>query len=213
MKAESNVQLIFGRKGSGKSTLGENLMSVYRRVIFFDFLNEHSKSAKFKVRSARDFIAFDKKHPNTSVIFASYTFEDESEHSEEVEAILNYLYKTGENTDKNAETVLFFEEGQFYFPEKLLTFTLKKIITGGRHAQLNMIITTQRPAQISKALVSSADIVYMSFIWEKNDYEYIKRSFPQEVVSKFEFLHDGKFLKYSNKTKDIDFIEVFKSKK
>lgn len=210
MKGESLVQVIFGRKGSGKSTLASLLLKKYSRVIYFDFLNEHKKSAKWSVKDARTFIAFDKKHPNESVIFASHIYDDEDDHAHEIEMILNYLYKIGENSDRHKDTVLVFEESQFYFPEKFLSFTLKKFITGGRHAQLNQIHTTQRPAQVSKGLVQSADEIFISRIAEKNDREYIKKSFPEEVIEKIDTLKHGDFLKYSNNTQEIEIIEVLK---
>lgn len=204
MNGQSRIISIIGRKGSGKTTLSKSLAESYRRRIIFDFANEHP--GKF-VTSSENFIAFDKKYPDQSINIRFSIEEDMDEVQTITEEILRHLYTRNLNTHNLKDTVIVFEEAQFFFPQKILSSSLSRILTVGRHAGLNIIANTQRPALVSKTLLSQSDEIYTSFIWEKYDLKYLQSVVGDEVLQA-QSLENGIFLRFDGKSKP-EKINVF----
>lgn len=205
MGGQSCIITVIGRKGSGKTTLSRQLAKNYQRRIVFDFANEHPGRY---VKSAENFIAYDRKYPFESI---NVRFEVDAD-TEEVEGItediLHYLYKTNLNTHNLKNTVVVFEEAQFFFPQKISSNTITRILTVGRHAGLNIIANTQRPAIVSKTLLSQSDEIYTSFIWEKYDLKYLQ-SVVGDGVLEAKKLSNGEFIRFDGKSTP-EKINVFK---
>lgn len=195
MNGVSRIISVIGRKGSGKTTLSKQLAATYSRKIIFDFADEHP--GKY-VTSSENFVAFDKKFPDQSINIRFEINEDMDEIAEITEEVLRHLYTKNLNTNKLKGTVLVFEEAQFFFPQKILSSSLSRILTVGRHAGLNIIANTQRPAIVSKTLLSQSDEIYCSFVWEKYDLKYLQSVVGDEVLQ-CSTLENGEFIRFDGK--------------
>lgn len=174
-KSDASIVTIVGMRGCGKSTLTQQIakQSKYNRKVVFDMVQEWNGA--FLYANSYDEFAnlwrenFHKKH---FTIIIRYVFGiDAHEIIETQTRITKLIYLTGR--DSEVETVLIFEEAQFYFPNMGLHPVNMHLLTTGRHAFINIIANTQRPASISKLLISQSQEIYIGQLYEMNDIKYL----------------------------------------
>lgn len=182
-KAEASVTMIVGVRGCGKSTLTNLLASQsdYDRKIVFDPMSEWN--SPLTVHSFEEFSEIWKKHfddPNFTIVVRFGFGASREQISGITDQIVRTLYYTGQHLDR--ATALIFEEAQFFFPQSYTTPTMDSLITTGRHARLSVIANTQRPANVSKNLISQADRLFVGRLYEKNDLVYLYASIGEEAL-------------------------------
>jgi DNA helicase HerA-like ATPase len=111
---------------------------------------------------------------------------------DEVSKIITLIYKTGR--DSGLPTCLIFEEAQFFFPVMGQNPVMMSLITTGRHANISVIANTQRPASVSKLLISQSPQIYIGRLFEMNDIKYLtdtcgEISFQAKSLKQFEFIY------------------------
>lgn len=114
--------------------------------------------------------------------------EEIIEHTEE---ILHHLYKRNLNTQNR--TLIVFEEAQFFFPNYSLPHTIQRYLTVGRHAGLSTIANSQRPALVSKTLLSMADETYIGKVVGLNDLTTLQKTHGEKALE-CSSLNVGEFL-------------------
>lgn len=208
--SDSYIITILGRRGSGKSTLTRILSEneKFSRKIVFDIVNEWQGT-----HVAHTFEEFANIWQNTFHL-DSYTIvvkfgigTDEQKIVETQTKITELVYRTG--VDSELETCLIFEEAQFYFPNFGLHRVNMHMLTTGRHAHINIIANTQRPASIHKLLISQSQAIYVGSLYELNDIKYLYGSIG-ELAEEASKLPPGEFIYYPvGKPEEIAVIQVF----
>ena len=171
--SDASITTILGMRGCGKSTLTKLLARSHPRKIVFDFVQEWDDGTHY-VESREEFEnifreVFNK--PSYTIIVRFQFGESQQKITEIQTQIAKLVYVVGR--DSEIETCLIFEEAQFYFPTHGLAPENMHLLTTGRHAFINIIANTQRPASISKLLLSQSKEVYIGSLYEMNDIKYL----------------------------------------
>lgn len=198
MLNETSVVTIFGTRGSGKTTVSRSLQKIYSRVIIFDRLREYRKKGEPEstifVQSFDDFSQkikenFDK---NKFRIIMEFSLDADAEEFNEA---CNLVYHTG-------NCLLVIEEIHHFASPHMLPKKLKELYLTGRHQNIALIATTQRPAELHKTVISQSHFIFAGRVFEPNDIRYLsgfmyEASKQLQKIEKFNFLiySDGEILK------------------
>lgn len=197
MLNETDITMIFGMRGSGKSTLTRRLSSVYPRRIVFDRLHEWNEGIIFK--SFLDFGRlwaenYDKE--SFTLVFQADIEAGNEQQSDVFNQILRVIYKTCKMQNAYSpifNTCLIFEEIHFYGGAQFIEPWLWECVLTGRHAGLAIIGNSQRPASVHKSLVSQSANLFVGQLYEPRDMQYLSEAMGQDAfkaktLPKFSFV-------------------------
>lgn len=169
---------IFGKSGCGKSTMQELIASAYPRQVVIDYLAEHT-SGDLITTSLEQFanflsIALADGRPTFKVVLQFS--EDDSADKKEIifDEAIKLAYKFGKFSGRGV--FLSVEEVQFFAGPMHVPHWLNSAILTGRHANLAVAISSQRPASVHKVLVSQASHVFVGQLFEMRDLEYLDKT-------------------------------------
>jgi DNA helicase HerA-like ATPase len=178
----TDVTVIFGQRGSGKSTLGRRLAEIYPHLVVFDPLGEWKSEKVFS--SFDEFRRLWLAHYADSeftLVFHRKPGMDLEFAASEFSRCVSAVYSTGfEQRKLDGELpashglCLVLEEVQFLAPLHALDPWLAESVFTGRHAGLAIIASTQRPASVHKSLVSQASNVFVGRLFEYRDVRYLE---------------------------------------
>lgn len=182
--------LVMGRRGCGKSFLAKRLQSIWPRRVIVDTLNEYSgpnivfnfhdfseKLIKLKLENKKEF----------ELIFQ---FNPENENSDvEFNELLRLCYYFS-----NIQIVI--EEIQLFSSPHFLPKWLKNCLLIGRHRNLSILATSQRPGEVNKTILSQCSHIFCGNIIEGNDLKYIS-NFLNLESKKLVSIPDRKFIYFS----------------
>jgi energy-coupling factor transporter ATP-binding protein EcfA2 len=183
--------LIMGQRGCGKSHLCKNLQKMWPKRVIIDTLGEYPDEGE----TCYSFHEFTRKIQELhSLKQESFTlviqFDPESEVSDtEFNEILRICYYFG-----NIQLVI--EEIQTFSTPHNLPHWLKQCLLKGRHKNLSLIFTTQRPGELNKTILSQCSHIFCGRIFETNDLNYVKSIFKnnsEELIN----IENRKFLYFS----------------
>ena len=193
--SSASITFVCGMRGCGKSTLTHQLANHHARKIVFDYVDEWNQPENCVVKSYDEFAnifreVFTRDQYTIVVKFAFGTPPDDIKDISS--QIITLLFKTGK--DSEIEACLVFEEAQFYFPNHTLEPAFMSLLTIGRHEHLNIIANTQRPASVSKLLISQAKDIYIGQLYESNDIKYLHETVgaladEARNLKQLEFIH------------------------
>ncbi len=175
----TDITVIFGQRGSGKSDMGKAISNIWRRRIVIDSLGEWKKSDGMElVTSSFDTAAayLERKigSENLGLVFQFDVDSNTELKKQTFNALLRLIWKRGKLTGENA--CLLIEEVQEFCGSNWAEEWLTKTIMLGRHANLAMIMSSQRPAQVARAITSQAHNLLVGQLFEFRDIEYIRQS-------------------------------------
>lgn len=209
MFSPTDVTVILGQRGCGKSTLGRKIASVYPRLVVIDRLREWgSGDVDFSTDRFDSFALYlrDALQKNFPKFRCALQFEVEQVSKEAVfSQAMRLCYKFGEISRRNL-AVLIEEVHHFATPHRVDHWLFESVMTG-RHSNQAIICSSQRPASVSKALVSQAHHVFLGQMFERNDIAYVADiigdasiQLPQLKVGEFLHYQPGKkIVKINNK--------------
>ena len=170
--SDAYITTVLGMRGCGKSTLTKILSRNHPRLIIFDIVDEWAGT-----HVAHNFQEFaniwrDQFNQGKYQIVIKFKFGTDQKTIIDIQTqITTLIYITGK--DSGIETCIIFEECQFYFPNHGLHAVNMHLLTTGRHAFINIIANSQRPASISKLLISQSKKIYVGQLYEANDIGYL----------------------------------------
>lgn len=166
---------IFGMTGCGKSTLTRSLATIYPRRIIFDRMGEWSNAglpvcsnfAEFshlyrQFYQAQEFTILYRPKPGLSQDFLV----------SDVNQVLALVYQVESQTGRGI--ALIFEEVWLYAPIHSTPPWLQEISLTGRHYNIAIVANAQRPAHVSKTLVTQSRHVFVGQFFEANDRKYLR---------------------------------------
>lgn len=195
-KSDASIVTIVGMRGCGKSTLTQKLASnkKYSRKVVFDMVMEWEGNYHY-VNSYTEFSNVWRENFNKEAFTIVVRFNFGSDQKEIIKTqtdIVRLMYLTGR--DSELYTAIIFEEAQFYFPNTGLHPINMHLLTTGRHAFIDIIANSQRPASISKLLISQSAEIYIGQLFESNDMNYLYDSvgdlaFHARELEKLSFIY------------------------
>ena len=182
---KSNITIIFGRRGSGKTTLAKELVNQEDRLIVFDTLSEYDGKGVL-ITDIFDLASYIKKNhtKNFRIIFCPLDLTNNFDY------ICEFIYLIGNLTFVIEEVDAFCSPFSNPIP-------FQKIIRYGRHKNISITTTTRRPAEMSRLLSSQANRIISFVQHEPRDIAYLKSIIGQEA-EKIKDLKDHQYLEYFN---------------
>ena len=202
------IVIILGKKGSGKSYLAKKkFLPRFHRVVILDSQDEYNPSEDLEKRLSSDF----------SYVKNFDEFEDEYIHKftdKKFHIVLRYddyfdddnLEDTFDLINTKGYCTLLLEEIHLFSSRG--KDALYRLITTGRHKNINLIVTTPRPQRLGVDFFANADIIITFTQRKTGDAEYLIRECSDEdfTVDQFKKLEDRQYLVIQGK--DI-FAEKF----
>ncbi len=158
------IELIFGKRGSGKTTLAKRLVKNYSNLIIIDPLREYHGVIFYQLD---DIIAYYERHGKFDIVYRPLD-EDESK--------VFILHKLG-----NVSFLI--EEIDLYMSANYVNEHLKALIKYGRHYNSHILGISRRTMEVSKLLTSQANRIWVSRMQENADVDYFKKlGFPEDKL-------------------------------
>jgi GTPase SAR1 family protein len=190
MPLEFNTQsriVILGRTRCGKTYLSTQIQKMFPRVVIIDTVQDYRPDGKSYFFS--DFETFGHwlvKAQYASEFRAVYQFSIHDVNKFEIaNEIFKILFSVG-------NVLLVVDEVQYY---KASHYLSEIILVGARHG-IATITSTQRPANISKDLISQSSDIFIGKLFETNDSKYLGDFLSNEDLLKISSLEPRKFLHF-----------------
>ena len=165
---KNKIAGIIGTKGTGKSSLAETIFKRRPRAVVFDTMGEYDYG--FCVSERRAFLSYLRKNEDFRVCYLPLEEEDFSFVSKAVRLKGGLLFIV--------------EEISQYCSANATDPEFAKCIQLGRHANLDILYTGQRFADISRRITSQTDVFYFFRVSEPRDLEAISARFGNEIAEK-----------------------------
>ena len=180
---EKIIELVFGKRGSGKSELAKILLQQHPRRIIFDTLGEYTDGVI--VENIEELKALWGKvyRRNFKIIYQPLDPEGE------FPIVAQLVWACGDVT-------ILIEECDRYAQFQRMCLPLKEIIQRGRHKNIALIGVTQRPPSIDRLLTSQAKKMCIFNTTEPNDIQYFREVIGDAVVTKIEQLKQYEYVEW-----------------
>ena len=147
--------LVMGRRGCGKSYLAKKLQELWPRKIIFDTLHEYQSESE----TANSFLEYCDKlarlksmSPDRFTLVVNFDIESEASQVE-FNQMLRLAYYYG-----NVQIII--EEIQNFSSPHFLPLWLKNCLLTGRHQNISLLFTTQRPGELNKTILSQCAHIF-----------------------------------------------------
>ena len=179
---------IIGRSGCGKSYLCKLLQKLFPRRIIFDSVNE------YQGRSLRRFSDWQSVLPELKdrskeleIIFQADPFIKNQ--AQVFDESLKLLYFAG-------HLCIITEEVQNFASVHSLPHWLRSCLLTGRHRDLALMFTTQRPGELHKTILSQCSHIFVGQLHDSNDIRYVS-NFLGTSANSLAMLQERQFLYFS----------------
>lgn len=179
----NEVILIFGKRGSGKTTLAKKLLSGRKRLFIFDTLREYKIGlVTDDIHEASEFLIGNE----FSIFKISYSPEIDDKRA--FNYVCNLIYSMKYVT-------FLIEEIDNYCSALIVPGAFSKIVRYGRHYDISIITTARRTAEVPRLLTSQATDFYIFSHHEPRDIDYFSHLFNPLVAERirnlkqFHYLH------------------------
>lgn len=182
---------ILGKRGSGKSTLAWEFAKLHPRLVVFDITNEHpDENFDYVVEDFETFCETILKTERSSSFRILFRFSVESDDQDaEFDHALRILYYRGNHA-------ILIEEVWTYSKRGYLPKWLRHCYLTGRHRNLSMIVTSQRPASVHKDIMAQTSQFFSGTMFESNDVRYLSEFLGKETAESLRALPQFRFLRY-----------------
>lgn len=189
---EKIIEVILGKRGSGKTYLAKKVLSRYRRYLVFDTLGEY-KDEGVVVQSLVELSEFWQKVYRGPFRIIYQPLDPESEFDQ----ICSQVWL--------CENLTFLvEEVDRYARPLAMSVPFKEIIQRGRHHDITFIGVTQRPHGVDKLITSQSKAMYIFNTTEPRDIKYFEDVVGSDVVKKLAELKEYEFVKWQDGTETLE---------
>lgn len=185
---------IVGNRGCGKSYLCRKIQDVFPKVVVIDALKEYTPTEERK-KGGVFFDSFDHFCDHLLELKTSrkkrfriiFQFDPANENNDVVfDQLLKVIYQCG-------NMLVVVEEVHLYASTHKVPLWLKNCFLTGRHRNLSIAITTQRPGELNKTILSQCEHVFVGRAHENNDLKYLS-NFLGAHADKLANLEKRKFI-------------------
>jgi len=168
MEKESEVTVILGRRGTGKTHKTKELLNEWRKnFVVWDFVGEYDEGTIISdVKVFYDQVKFSVEHEESIKIILRIIADRD---------LFENICRVVEDIGKSLGDVLYIvEEVDSVSSPNYCPASMESIIRYGRHSHVSFIGTSRRPADIPRILTSQGDYLYLFSIREPIDLKYLK---------------------------------------
>jgi len=189
---EKIIELILGKRGSGKSYLAKKMVLQHSRYLIYDTLGEYTDGVV--IQSLAELSTFWEKVYRKKFRIIYQPLDPELE----FDAICELVWQ--------CENMTFLvEEVDRYARPLAMSLPFKEIIQRGRHHDITFIGVTQRPHGVDKLITSQAKAMYIFNTTEPRDIKYFQEVVGDGVIEKFAELKQYEYVKWQDGT---DVLEI-----
>jgi hypothetical protein len=181
MAEEKIIDLIFGKRGSGKSVLASSLIRDQKRVLIYDTLGEYTEGVI--IESYPELCKFWAKvyRQNFRIIYQPLDPDGD------FETVCDLVFNCGNIT-------YLVEEIDCFCSAQALGINFKSIIQRGRHKDITLIGITQRPAGIARLITSQAKAMRIFNTTEPRDIDYFRQILGEALIKKLAELKEYEYV-------------------
>jgi len=172
--SHNTIGSLFGRKGSGKSTLVGEITRDFRRVIVIDYLGEYDARRGFTVHEGFTASATALVRWNPKPRFALSLRVDEVHHAL---MLLEIVWEM-------RNVLLVVEESSWLCTPSNLPQELRRLVRMGRHREISQLYVAQRPAMVHRDVTSQSDWIVSFQQHEARDIHFLEESLLGEQAEK-----------------------------
>lgn len=166
---------VFGKKGSGKSTLVKEIVDESPRVIVFDTMGEYDSKRDKPITNCEAALMELARIQNERRFRVILHLEED----EDTFAAMRVAFDVGKPGKHN--TLLVVEETSFYCSPSYLPPELARFVRYGRHRGIDQIYVSRRPAEIHRDLTAQSDLVVSFKQHEPADVDYLRKIMGPEA--------------------------------
>jgi len=210
--SHQDVITILGRRGCGKSFLGKQIQKVFPRKFIFDLIELNEYKSDIEIYNFNQFSEFIQKVENeelkTFTAVIKFSIHDNKRY-DVFDQMIKTLYHLGACT-------IVVEEVQNFIDPHNIGDNFSHSFTTGRHRDLSIIMTTQRPSKMHKDALSQSTHIFCGNLTAKSDISHVADALNMKgdeiaQLDDCEFFHFCPFNK--PKVKKINTRELFKENK
>lgn len=204
--SDASVTLIYGRRGSGKSTYAKENFT--QRVIAFDPQGEYPGAV---VMAGDDITPLAKAAARDWASFRlawrmglSDDLADGKDYPEELHRLAKQVWRlqAGFGRDHNDQVTLLIDEANLSVPvERMVkgSRAIMELALQGRHRGINLVAVTQRPALISADLRGQASEVITFALAQPDDMAIMRKIMQSADVDRLASMPDHHYLRWTSK--------------
>lgn len=196
--SEAIVEVVFGKRGCGKSFLTrEYILPKHKRIIVYDVQEEYNTGIIiYTMDDLKKFLLSSYKNDTFSIVFRQLTNDNFSDLCEIVYLLGNCLFIV-EELDQVAST---------YYNDMNFQTVLKR----GRHQNVSFVGVSQRPFGIHRTITSQAKRIYSFSQTEPRDVQYLT-SYLGDEAELVTMLRPYHFIYFDYSSEDIDIMTLEKN--
>lgn len=179
--------VVLGRTRCGKTVLSKRLQQSYPRIVIVDVVHDYKPDGQTHFYSDfkqfGEFLVKAQYHEKFKVVF-QFSIHDQNM-QQTADEIFALLYEVG-------NILVVVDECQFFSG----CHYMKQLVLVGARKNIAMLTITQRPANLSKDLVSMASDIFIGQLFETNDIKYLKEIINSEDLDKVTRIQKGYFLHF-----------------
>lgn len=192
----NEVIVIFGKRGSGKTSLAKKLILGRKRLFIFDTLREYKVG--LVTNNLNEMMSFLWTHEHR-IFRVSYS--PEIEEKKAFGYVCQLVYEMRDLT-------FLVEEVDYFCSAATTPEVLSKIIRYGRHQNISLITTARRTADVPRLLTSQATEFCVFAHHEPRDLDYFSHLFSNEVAEKIKQLKNLQYLHLRPESSKVEVKEI-----
>ena len=188
--SEKIIELIFGKRGSGKSYFAKKKIEQHSRYLVYDTIGEYRDGVV--VESLAELSRLWEKVYREEFRIIYQPLDPE----QEFDTVCELIWQCGQVT-------FLVEEVDRYARPLAMSVALKEIVQRGRHRDITLIGVTQRPHGVDRLLTSQAKAMYIFNTTEPRDIKYFQDVVGESVVAKLSELKEYEFVEWRDGTNEL----------
>jgi len=192
MTTEKKIQLVMGKRGSGKSVLTKFLIRNVNRLVVYDIMTEYVEG-----------VTFDDIERQRLAVFWALVYKQDfrivyrpMQPKEEIEWIAEAVFALGDLT-------FVVEEIDSICTPFDIPLPMQAIIQRGRHKNVEMIGVTPAPFGIHRDLTRQAKDIFVFKTTEPRDVQYLQRLLGSRIEHKLAALEQYEFIHWSDGVENV----------
>lgn len=187
MTTEKKIQLVIGKRGSGKSVLTQHLIRDAKRLVVYDIMTEYVQGVTFDDTDISELVEFWRQVYRQSFRIIYRPLEAKAE----IDWLARAVFALGDLT-------FVIEEIDSICTSFDMPVGMQAIIQRGRHRNIELIGVTPAPFGIHRDLTRQAKSIYIFKTNEPRDIQYLSRLLGEAIEARLAALEQYEFVHWND---------------